>query len=157
MPTVRDMTNKVREYIGTPFENNQIVKGAGIDCIGLIVCAASELGINILEPERYNSRADQINYVDTVMSNDPVLACRHRGSYKVNKTIPREGDLILLRQPNFRQSGYMYHHAAYYTDKDTIVHAWNSPAVRKVTETLMIDEWWDNIHSVWFINVLTQD
>ena len=42
--------SKAREYVGTPVIHQGRVKGVGIDCVGLIVCVAKELGICIIEP-----------------------------------------------------------------------------------------------------------
>ena len=39
------VVEKAREYVGTPFHHQGRQKGVGIDCIGLIVCVAKELGI----------------------------------------------------------------------------------------------------------------
>src|SRR5579863_4434009 len=36
---------KAREYIGTPFVHQGRTKGQAIDCVGLVICTASELGL----------------------------------------------------------------------------------------------------------------
>lgn len=41
-------TNKIvetaREYIGTPFQHQGRLKGVGVDCAGLIICVAHDIG-----------------------------------------------------------------------------------------------------------------
>lgn len=34
-----------REYIGTPYHHQARLKGHGVDCVGLVVCVARELGV----------------------------------------------------------------------------------------------------------------
>ena len=34
-----------REYLGTPYHHQARLKGHGIDCVGLVVCVARELGV----------------------------------------------------------------------------------------------------------------
>jgi len=41
----REVIRAAREWYGTPFHNNQALKGAGCDCLGLIIGVYSELGI----------------------------------------------------------------------------------------------------------------
>lgn len=48
--TSNDVIACARTYIGTPVIHQGRLKGVGIDCVGLIVCVAKELGINIVEP-----------------------------------------------------------------------------------------------------------
>ena len=45
--TREQVVAKAREYIGTPFQHQGRVKGkkGGIDCVGLVMCVAEELGI----------------------------------------------------------------------------------------------------------------
>jgi len=45
MTTGADVVAKAREYIDTPFVHQGRVKGVGIDCAGLIICVARDLGI----------------------------------------------------------------------------------------------------------------
>lgn len=43
--TREQIVAKAREYLGTPFHHQGRVKKAGIDCIGLLVGVAKELGV----------------------------------------------------------------------------------------------------------------
>jgi cell wall-associated NlpC family hydrolase len=45
---------KAREYLGTPFHHQGRVKGVGVDCAGLLVCVARELGLNPIDDTTYD-------------------------------------------------------------------------------------------------------
>ena len=40
-----DIVRVARSYLGTPFAHAQRVPGVGIDCAGLLICVARELGL----------------------------------------------------------------------------------------------------------------
>ena len=40
-----DIVKTARSYIGTPFHHRERQPGVALDCVGLLVCAARELGI----------------------------------------------------------------------------------------------------------------
>jgi len=46
--------SKAREYIGTPFHHQARVKGVGIDCAGLLICVARELGLQHYDVQGYS-------------------------------------------------------------------------------------------------------
>lgn len=41
--------DSARHYLGTPFHHHGRLKGIGVDCLGLILCAASDSGIPLRE------------------------------------------------------------------------------------------------------------
>lgn len=45
MPTRADIVACARSYVGTPFVHQGRVKGLGIDCVGIPLCVAGELGL----------------------------------------------------------------------------------------------------------------
>lgn len=45
MTTRADVVAQAREWIGTPFHHQARLKGVGVDCIGLVIGVARELGI----------------------------------------------------------------------------------------------------------------
>jgi len=46
MITRQAIVDKAREYLDTPFHHLGRQKGVGIDCIGLAICVAQELGLS---------------------------------------------------------------------------------------------------------------
>ena len=60
MTTRQDIIDKAREFIGTPFHHQARLKGIGIDCVGLLVCVANELGIPIQDRTVYTSNPDGV-------------------------------------------------------------------------------------------------
>lgn len=45
MATRAQIIAKAREYVGTPFVHLGRQKGVGIDCVGLVLCVAEDLGL----------------------------------------------------------------------------------------------------------------
>jgi cell wall-associated NlpC family hydrolase len=45
MTTRTDIVTKAREYLETPFHHQARLKGVGVDCIGLVIGVARELGL----------------------------------------------------------------------------------------------------------------
>ena len=100
------------DYIGTPYHHMGRVKGAGVDCATLLICAAQDAGL--------------IGHVDL-----PYYAPQwhlHRGSEQYLATIstwcvevsppPLPGDVVLWR------FGRSFSHAAIVVDWPKIVHAY---------------------------------
>jgi len=45
-PTRADLIAVAREYLGTPFHHEGRLKGIGVDCVGLLICVARDLGLS---------------------------------------------------------------------------------------------------------------
>ena len=45
MTTALDIVTEARTWLGTPFHHQGRVKGVGVDCAGLVICTAKELGL----------------------------------------------------------------------------------------------------------------
>ena len=45
MTTLLDVTRVARSYIGTPFHHMGRLPGVGLDCVGVLICCARELGL----------------------------------------------------------------------------------------------------------------
>ena len=54
MTTPADIVKTAREYIGTPFHHQARIKGVGIDCAGLLICVARELGLQHYDVQGYS-------------------------------------------------------------------------------------------------------
>ena len=55
MVSGHQIAEAVRGYVGTPFGHRGRSPGVGgaLDCVGVVVCAAAEFGIELLEPRDY--------------------------------------------------------------------------------------------------------
>lgn len=51
--TPQDIINEARSWVGTPFHHQGRVKGAGVDCIGLVIGVAHELCISDFDSTNY--------------------------------------------------------------------------------------------------------
>lgn len=80
MTTRQDVIEKAREYLGTPFVHQGRLKRKGIDCIGLIVGVAKELGLFDYDHKSYDRYSDgtllmqhmqQVYDLGTVESRQP--------------------------------------------------------------------------------------
>jgi len=48
------VTTEARKWIGTPFHHQGRAMGAGVDCLGLVVCVFNSLGARIVDQESYS-------------------------------------------------------------------------------------------------------
>lgn len=48
--TGKEIQRAARDWIGTPFQHQQSLKGAGVDCVGLILGVGRELGVLDISP-----------------------------------------------------------------------------------------------------------
>lgn len=53
---------KAREYIDTPFHHQGRVKAVGIDCVGLVIGVAHELGLSDFDVTGYSRQPDPIQF-----------------------------------------------------------------------------------------------
>lgn len=61
-----------KTYIGTPYHHQGRVKGAGIDCCGLIINVAQELGLSNYDLDGYSPTADGVELLAEFQANCPV-------------------------------------------------------------------------------------
>ncbi len=121
MTTSTEIIAKAREFIGTPFAHQGRLKGIGIDCVGLVICAAKELN---LVPQDY----DYITY-----RRSPDTSLLHFEFLRwCDYVAPKEacpGDVLCLWSSTRTK---LAQHTAFLTEKNTIIH---SIMMRKVVET----------------------
>lgn len=63
------IVNKAREFLGTPYHHQGRVKGAGIDCAGLVICVAHELGLSDYDLDNYPRESDGIKLTELFDDN----------------------------------------------------------------------------------------
>ncbi len=84
-----------REYVGTPFHHQGRVKGVGVDCVGLVLCVARELGTVApgWDVPGYSRYPDGVDLV------------RHLGEklIKISESEMRPGDVVLVAFAKYPQ------------------------------------------------------
>lgn len=122
-----DLIAAARSYVGTPFHHLARLPGVGLDCIGVIVCAAKACGFAHRDEAAYPLRSNgqlRIN-LDEQLVRVPVAVA---------------GDVLLM------SLGDDEHHVALYTGT-TIIHAY--AVVRRCVEQPMADIWWPKVRGIY--------
>ncbi len=129
----KQVEQKAREYVATRWHHQGRVKGVGVDCIGLVICVASDLGLGDFSAEGYGRlptggrlRAGLTDAFDTVAIADM-----------------QPGDVVLMRFAGEPQ------HVAILSDMGGrlgMIHA--HAAMRKVVEHGLDDVWRSRIVAV---------
>lgn len=115
-----------RSYVGTPYHHQARQPGVGIDCVGVIVCIARELGL-------IDDGVDYTTYQRTP-TDDGLLAILDSHLERLHDpSMAEPGDVLVFRL------GKWPHHVAIKTGADTLVHSYYG--VGRVVET--------NIHGNW--------
>jgi NlpC/P60 family putative phage cell wall peptidase len=92
MITRQQIVDCARTYIGTPFRHQGRIKGLGLDCVGLPLCVARDLGLSVDWIERYN------NYAPFPVDDMVLQECK-RNLIEVSVEVMRPGDIICCRVP----------------------------------------------------------
>jgi cell wall-associated NlpC family hydrolase len=100
---------EARRYIGTPFGHMGRSPGHSLDCAGVVVCVAQNLGLtgNYVDLDYY-PRDPANGLINELLNN-------HMDKIAVAKAKP--GDVILIAWGKYPQ------HLAILTDKNTLIHA----------------------------------
>lgn len=142
MTTRKQIQTKAREFIGTPFMDQHRTKGKGIDCVGLVLLVAEELGIAYADTEEMRG-CDYLNYHHAGLNSFVLTECKKRLIEKPIKDM-KPGDVIVMAVPDIpchcgivsEFGGYTY-----------MIHALNSGAM-KVVEHIMDNVWRSRIRGV---------
>lgn len=125
--TPTHLIQTARGYLNTPFHHQGRLPGVGLDCIGVIVCAAAACGL---------LHADVAAY-----------PLRPNGQLRMNL------DLQLVRVPSALAGDVLLmsfseepHHVALFTG-DTIIHAYIT--VKKCVEQPMVPLWQQRVRGVY--------
>jgi cell wall-associated NlpC family hydrolase len=131
VPSMLDIIPAARSYLGVPFYHAGRDR-KGIDCIGLIVCVAKDLG--------YQFKDDR-NYAPGIYP-DRMLTGMSQFSHEVDDRQP--GDILVFGHRGLPM------HCAIYTG-ETIIHCEARAWLQKVVET-SLGRYAKRIHSVWRFN-----
>lgn len=117
----QDIVDTARQYLGVKWKHQGRNPESGLDCLGLIVQVAKDLGMNPHDPVDYTKAPDgkrlmaELNTQLTLVIN-----------YQV-------GDILLMRMGTNPQ------HLAIVTETGGIIHSYAN--IRKVVEHPLDDEW----------------
>ena len=136
IPTPSDFVDAARKYLDVPFMH-QGRSLRGLDCLGLVVVAARDLGISVVDnlayskkPDFEEMRAGLLHHMAPVPSDDA-----------------DKGDVIWLR---WDRDGYPVHLAIISKIDDDgwplVIHALGGKGINKVCEQRMPVDWVMRIH-----------
>ena len=126
------IVSEAREWIGTPYHHHQRVKGAGVDCVGLIIGVGLNTGSltsysdNLFFPYRGYSRTPNPNKMGEAMRK-----------FLVEVDTPEIGDIAWIEA-----RGNLPMHLGIKSGDKTIIHACGVNG--KVVENTLINNctWW---------------
>lgn len=131
MITRKQIVEKAREYLGTPWVHRGREKGVAVDCAGLIICVAYELGIL---PDL--NTPGYVNYPRRPEGNRLLLAVEG-ATKRVHIDKMQPGDIVLFRISDDPQ------HLGFVGDKGSplsLIHAYiRGP--RRVVEHVFDEDW----------------
>lgn len=122
-----------RSCLNTPFVHQGRVAGAGLDCAGLIVHVAKELGFQYEDVKGY-PRLPFRGMLEEVLNSQPCLK-------KINKSQISAGDLMLVRFTRAPQ------HLGIYTGNGYMIHTFEE--VGKVVEHRLDSLWLNRLIGVY--------
>lgn len=138
MTTRAQVQEKAREFIGTPFKDQHRMKGkrGGVDCVGIVLCVAEELGISYTDTQEMRG-SDYINYSAQGLNSFVLTECEKRLIQKPIMQM-KAGDVVVMRVPDIPC------HAGILAERDGqlyLIHALNAEGVGKVTEHILDFKW----------------
>lgn len=125
-----DLVNAAMAMVGTPFHAQGRAPGVGLDCIGLVICAARQCGYMPVDRAAYPMRPD-----GTLQPAIERQLDRVSGG-------PQPGDVLLMAF-----DGAEPHHVAMYVGEGQIVHAYVQ--ARKVTLQQYTEFWKSKVVAVY--------
>jgi len=119
-----------RRYLGTPFHHQGRLGGVGLDCIGLLVAVAQDVGVPL---------ADRIDYSRYPDGQTLIAECE--------KNLNREEEILPGRIGIFYfKENYYPQHVGIFTPYG-MIHTYTR--VRKVVEHVFDSYWEQRLHSVY--------
>lgn len=148
MPSKQEYFLKAREFVGTPFRHQGRTPGRGLDCVGLVVCAATALGAMIDDVTNYRRTPDWTRFKGEFEKNGTSLGNRYEDAVPGTVVLLREGRwqthcaVVGLRGVDSPGAG-----------ERTLVHAFVLRG--KVVEERFSQEWRERIQGVFLMRGLT--
>lgn len=124
-----DFIASCRTYLGTRYWHKGRSR-TGVDCSGLVVAAARDLGLTVYDDTDYQEHVDAGRFRAALLRN----------CYEIPWAQARPGDLLLFRSRDGNPQ-----HLAVLTSPRTMIHAWD--AADKVCEHPINRGWRDNLET----------
>lgn len=115
-----------RRYVGTPYHHQARVPGIGIDCVGVLVCIARELGV-------IGPAVDYAAYARNAKDDTLLQILDSHLDRMRSPDIAEPGDVLTF------QIGKWPHHIAIKTGHDTLLHSY--AGIGRVVETQIGGNW----------------
>lgn len=135
-PARDDVISIAREWVGTPYQHQAMLRGVGVDCVGLIIAVGREAGVLPVTDEE----------ISRFSGYGRLPNPRRMGQLMQQYLLPGEwrvpGDICWIQ---WRQGLPM--HLAIMTGDNTLIHAFGD--VRKVCEHRITPLWIERIVSFW--------
>lgn len=128
MPMPEQLIAEAREWVGTPFHANQMTKGVGADCVGVVGGAAMAAGIQLSE----------VSLAYPMRPNGTLRPYLERYLVRVKDAKP--GDVLMM---SFAGEP---HHVALFAG-ETIIHA--HVKAKRCIEQPMSDYWQGKIRGIY--------
>jgi len=104
MSTARDIVRLARGYLGTPFHHQGRIPISGLDCVGLVVRVASDMGIPVQDDTKYPRVARDNRMLEVML---------HNGLTPIPAFLQQPGDVLVFW---FNSAKRWPQHAAFRTD-----------------------------------------
>lgn len=137
---------QARTWLGSPYKHMGRSKTAGVDCVGIVIGVASELGYEIEAPTRYT----------TAPSGDMLVEHCEKSLRRQERDIEaiRQGNLASLKQGDIclfwgftRQMAQHFCFVGDLGSRKTMLHAWSKHG--QVVEHGMHAEWGRRVMAVY--------
>lgn len=127
MPNRHDVVTTARDYLGSPWLHQGRARN-GIDCAGLIILVAKDLGLSNYDTTNYQRRSYGLKFLHHFTKNMD----------KTPVTEAQPGDVMIFRDGNFPCHSAIL--GRNIRGKVTIIHA-HAPSRKVVEEQLDMGEW----------------
>lgn len=135
MTTRAAIVAEARSWLGTPFMHQGRLKGVAVDCAGLVIGVARELGLPIVDVGGYGRIPQRAQLEAELAAQMDPVALRELGA----------GDVILLRIEREPQ------HLAIVSELEPLsaVHAFNQKGLARCVEHALDPRWQRRILGAW--------
>jgi cell wall-associated NlpC family hydrolase len=151
-----DVIRAARAYIGTPFRHQGRLKGVAVDCAGVVMCVAEELGIRDKHGEPI-LRNTCINYPPNWIGNEAHEECKKRLITRIEPFhVSRFGEIVpgdVVTMTFSAREGNTTHAAivTLQNGRIAVVHAYNGMGTEsRVIENPIDGKWMRRIRGVFY-------
>lgn len=129
-----------RGWVGTPFAHQGRIKGRAVDCVGLVLCVAEELGIDgaCSSPESWTRQPKYSQYGPEPFRGKVFNECVERLEKVQDSESIKVGDILSLRVP------LTPCHVAIVSEHNGVlymIHAYNGGTNKKCCEHVLDSAW----------------